>query len=107
MSYYCLLTINPPKSKHFIEVGAHYNLPFHPTLTDQIEIMGFPSIITEIYYIIEDVCAGGYATIRLKATDSFCAKKDKDTVIQFLKKIYNELKECVPDLVLNDWSFEL
>ena len=106
MRYYCLLTIPVEGSHHFMEVGLEYNLPFHPNLTDEIQLMDYFSKIESIYYTLEDVETGGYATIRLTAIDGiFQAKNGGDEgAIAFLRREWIALRDNYDGIVFNDAS---
>lgn len=73
MKYYVLLTIQAPNSEQFIEVGLDYDLPFHPNLTDQLTVAGFPCEIKEIYF---DMDYFDYITMRVKAIDNLLSMRN-------------------------------
>ena len=104
MNYYCLLTIPFPETEHYIEVGLNYDLPFHPNLTDEIEIMGYPSKINEIYYQLESVHNGEYAVIKLIAHDCLYCYATEEEASKEIKSTWKDLKEQYPDLILNCYS---
>lgn len=66
MKYYVLLLIKVINSEQFIQVGLDYTLPFHPNLTDDIEVAGYPCEINRIYYNLDNL---DYAIMRVTAVD--------------------------------------
>ncbi len=108
MNYYVLLLIKAPDTEQFIEVGLDYDLPFHPNLTDEIEVAGFPCKINEIYYDLDIL---RHVTMKVEATDNLIYVT-KDTtnkqIHQWLMYEWKELKEWTDSnnekLILNNYS---
>lgn len=106
MNYYVLLLIQAPEREQFIEVGLDYELPFHPNLTDEIEIAGFPCKINEIYYNLDDL---DHVTIRAEATDCLISMRNNPSskdIHKWLMHTWDELKKWTESnnerIILND-----
>lgn len=93
MNYYVLLNIPVPQTKFFLEVGISYELPFHPNLTDEIEVVGYPSKINRIYYNLDNL---SYVKMNVEATDNLISIRNNpsnETIHQWLSHDWKELKE--------------
>jgi hypothetical protein len=107
MNCYVLLLIQAPGTEQFIEVGLDYDLPFHPNLTDEIEVAGFPCEIKEIYYNLDNL---NYITMRVEAVDNLICMEDnpsKKYIHRWLMNEWEELKEWAKSdnerIILNDY----
>ena len=108
MNYYVLLLIKVPESEQFIEVGLHYELPFHPNLTDEIHVASYPCEIKEIYYDLDNL---RYITMRVQATDNvlwFPPETTSEEIHDCLSNEWKALKRWTKSnyktIILNDYS---
>lgn len=109
IKYYVLLKIPVPNSRFFIEIGLDRELPFHPNLTDEIEVESYISKITSIYYDMDELT---HVFMRAEAVDGLLWNDDKnklsdEDIHKYLQSIWKSLKEwCHGNgerIVLNDW----
>ncbi len=107
MNYYVLLLIEAPGTEQFIEVGLDYELPFHPNLTDEIEVAGFPCKIKEIYYDLDQL---NHVTMRVEATDNLICMRERLTpkeIHSWLSEEWINLKKWTESnnerIILNDY----
>lgn len=93
MNYYVLLLIQAPNTEHFIEVGLDYDLPFHPNLTDEVEVVGFPCEIKEIYYNLDEM---NHITMRVEAVDGLLSMRNNPSpkaIHEWLAEEWLQMKE--------------
>ena len=109
MKYYVLLKIPVPNSLFFIEVGLDYELPFHPNLSDEIQVGDYISKINSIYYDLDCLTC---IFMRVEAIDGLIWNDDKhklsdEEIHKDLQVVWKELKEwCNGNnerIILNDW----
>lgn len=108
MKYYVLLLIQAHNTEQFIEVGLDYELPFHPNLTDEIEVAGFPCEIKEIYYNLDEL---NHVTMRVEAVDGLLSMRDNPSskdIHGWLAHEWRQIKEWTTAnnerVILNDYS---
>lgn len=107
MNYYVLLLIQAPNTEQFIEVGLDYELPFHPNLTDEIEVAGFPCHVKEIYYNLDEL---NHITMRVEAVDSLISMRNNPSeamIHEWLMEEWKLLKDLADAngerVILNDY----
>lgn len=94
MNYYVLLTIPAPHTKFYIEVGLDYEIPFHPNLTDELEVAGFPCKINEIRYNLDSM---DYVMMSVEAIDNLFVTNGRTPqyIHERMQQEWQELKEWV------------
>jgi len=106
MKYYILLKIPAPCTKFYIEVGLEYELPFHPNITDELEIADIRCKINEIRYNLDSM---DYVKMRIEAIDYFFASqsqgKTPEQIHKCLQQEWQDLKKWAngKKIILNDY----
>lgn len=109
IKYYVLLKIPVPNSKFFIEIGLDRELPFHPNLTDEIEVGGYISKIKSIFYDMDELT---HIFIRAEAVDGLICNDNKhklsdEDIHKYLQDTWKSLKGWSNShherIILNDW----